>query len=215
MQSSPSPVMAAVPVFPLPDYHLFPGTVAPLHIFETRYRQMIQDMMDGPGRLVMAPYRPDGPRVESGPSLPEVGTLTEILQTEELPDGRWLILLLALARVEMAEVPSGRLYRRVDATLLSEPDVRGEAATALRERRIAALHGRTSGDWDIAPEQAALGRLADVLLHALPLDPVRRERAYTERDPVARAAMALAWHDLAVSLDDEDGSVSGPAADFS
>ena len=59
--------LSAVPLFPLPDYFLMPGVVAPLHIFETRYRQMIEDLLDGPGRLVTTAYRPDSPRGESGP----------------------------------------------------------------------------------------------------------------------------------------------------
>ena len=32
-----------VPLFPLPNLFLFPGTLMPLHIFEPRYRQMIED----------------------------------------------------------------------------------------------------------------------------------------------------------------------------
>jgi hypothetical protein len=41
------------PVFPLPGVFLFPGQIMPLHVFEPRYRQMIEDSLDGPGRLVI------------------------------------------------------------------------------------------------------------------------------------------------------------------
>ena len=214
MKPFPSPTMTAVPVFPLPEYHLFPGTVAPLHIFETRYRQMINDLMDGPGRLVMASYKTDGPRIAGGPALPPVGTLAEIVQTEEMADGRWLILLLAITRVELKEVSSDRLYRRADATVITEPDVTGAAADLLRGRLVTALQERTTGDWAEKPAAAPIGRLADVLLHALNLEPERRERAYNEGDPVARAAMALAWHDLArVAEDATEESGTDPAPD--
>ena len=47
------PQAKVVPLFPLPNLFLFPGTVMPLHIFEPRYRQMIEDSLDGPGRLVI------------------------------------------------------------------------------------------------------------------------------------------------------------------
>ncbi len=103
--------LTTMPVFPLPEFHLFPGTMVPLHVFETRYRQMVNDLMDSAGRLIIAPLAPDAPRTDVGPKLPAMGTLAEIVQTEELDDGRWLILLLALARVEVTEVPSKRLYR--------------------------------------------------------------------------------------------------------
>lgn len=201
MQPSPSRTLAAIPVFPLPDYFLFPGVVAPLQIFETRYRQLMSDLMDGPGRLVMAPYAADGPRRDGLPELPACGTLAEIMRHEELPDGRWLVLVAGLDRVTISEVPSERLYRRVDAGILSEPAVSGEPALAVRERVATALGERADGAWS-APAEFSLGRLADLLLHALELDAERARLAYFERNPVRRATMALAWHDVQGSTTD-------------
>jgi len=43
-----------VPLFALPHVWLFPYVILPLHIFEERYKQMIQDILDGPGRIVLA-----------------------------------------------------------------------------------------------------------------------------------------------------------------
>ena len=42
-----------VPLFPLPNVWLFPAIVLPLHVFEQRYRQMVEDCLDGPGRIVL------------------------------------------------------------------------------------------------------------------------------------------------------------------
>ena len=36
-------------VFPLPSVVLFPGSAAPLHIFEPRYRQMVKDALESDG----------------------------------------------------------------------------------------------------------------------------------------------------------------------
>ena len=36
-----------IPIFPLPNVVLFPNTHLPLHIFEYRYREMIQDILEG------------------------------------------------------------------------------------------------------------------------------------------------------------------------
>ena len=41
-----------IPIFPLPNFVLFPGVVAPLHIFEPRYREMIADVSSSHGRHV-------------------------------------------------------------------------------------------------------------------------------------------------------------------
>lgn len=194
---NPPSVLRGLPVFPLPGYYLFPGTVTPLHIFETRYRQMMGDLMDSNGRFVMAPCAPVDDRApvgRSGPVLPELGTLVEIVQTEELEDGRWLILLLALSRVDMTEVPSQRLYRRVDAQVVPEREAEPDASAPLRADLVAALQTRSSGNWEDTPAAASVGQLADLLLHALPLEPEQRHRAFTELDAAVRAGMALAWH---------------------
>lgn len=194
---NPPVVQRSLPVFPLPGYYLFPGTVTPLHIFETRYRQMMNDLMDSSGRFVMAPCAPVDDRApvgQSGPVLPELGTLVEIVQTEELEDGRWLILLLALARVDMTEVPSDRLYRRVDARVVPDREADDSVSAPMRAELALALRARSSGNLASVPEEAPVGQLADLLLHALPLEPEQRHRAFTELDAVVRAGMALAWH---------------------
>ena len=188
--------LTAVPVFPLPDYYLFPGVVAPLHVFETRYRQMMEDLMDGPGRLVLTPFGTGTPRTERGPELGETGTLAEIVQHEQLEDGRWVMIVAALGRVAIEEVESERLYRKVDAVLVPDADPDGANVAAQRERIVAALHQRAEGPWE-TPAGTSVGRLADLLLHALALDRERQAQAYGETDPLARAELALLWHDQA------------------
>jgi Lon protease-like protein len=195
MMSPSSRSLTAVPVFPLPGFFLFPGTAAPLHIFEPRYRQMVNDLMDGPGRLVTVPYTPDETTDAYGPHLPDIGTLAEIVHHEKLDDGRYLILLLALERVAVQEVDSERLYRTVTAEILPEPRDDSPAAGLARLELLDALRRRTTGPKDL-PEDTPLVRLADILLHALPLNPELLKQAYFERDPLVRASLALAWEQI-------------------
>src|SRR2546430_4527248 len=49
-----------LPIFPLPIV-LFPGAPQPLHIFEPRYRQLLQDCLAGDRRLRSAPGAPPPP----------------------------------------------------------------------------------------------------------------------------------------------------------
>lgn len=195
---TPTPTLPAVPVFPLDDYFVFPGSVTPLHVFETRYRQMMRDLMDSSGRFVMAPTDPALARDAGAgepPPLPGLGTLVEILRTEELEDGRWLVLLLALARVSLSEVPSDKLYRRAEARVLAEPEpeATGPGAAELRAALLAALQQAADGIVVELPEDVSTGRLADLLLQALPLEAARRRQAFAELDPGARARLALGW----------------------
>ena len=59
-----------LPLFALPNVWLFPYVILPLHVFEPRYKQMIEDILDGAGRIVIGSTMPStGERTNpSGPS---------------------------------------------------------------------------------------------------------------------------------------------------
>ncbi len=75
-----------IPLFPLPDVVLFPGSPLPLHIFEPRYRQMVAKIMTGDKIFGVLLYDPRSSQAAS------VGSSAEILECEKLPDGRMNIL---------------------------------------------------------------------------------------------------------------------------
>ena len=84
-----------LPLFPL-NVVLFPGVVLPLHIFESRYRQMIAECVQQktPFGVVLA-------RPESVPLLEEpypVGTMAEIRDLSQLEDGRYVLMAMGLRR---------------------------------------------------------------------------------------------------------------------
>jgi len=186
-------LMRGLPLFPLPDFYLFPGAVAPLHIFEPRYRQMVGDLLDTSGRLVLAAYRPGGPRTPAGPVVLSVGSLGEIVHHETLGDGRYLIWVLGLGRVAVQEVASDRLYRKTDAQSIPDDEPDAEAASALVPRLMDAIHSRAPRGQTL-PSGLSLGLLADMLLNSLPLDAERTAAVFVDPSPIRRARSALAWH---------------------
>lgn len=107
-----------VPLFPLPQCALLPQQVMPLHIFEPRYRQMVQRALDGSGQIAMGVFAGRRWQTEyhgSPPVRPAV-CIGQIAQHERLPDGRYNILLQGVCRAEIvSELPTeeGRLYRLV------------------------------------------------------------------------------------------------------
>jgi len=84
-----------IPLFPL-NVVLFPGTVLPLHIFEPRYRQMITDCQreDKPFGIVLV--KPESEFLQEIPY--EVGTIIEIRDLHQLPDGRYVLMALGIQR---------------------------------------------------------------------------------------------------------------------
>src|SRR3954464_13844694 len=88
-----------VPLFPLPGAILFPRSQLPLHIFEPRYREMVRDAMEGPGRIAMIqPLRLDD---DNQAPLYSVGCVGDLVGIEELEDGRFNIVLLGSDRFRL------------------------------------------------------------------------------------------------------------------
>jgi Lon protease-like protein len=87
-----------IPLFPLPDVVLLPGTLLPLHVFEPRYRAMVTDALAGERTIGMAMLAPGADAAEAAPPIHRIGTAGEIVESEALPDGRFNILLEARFR---------------------------------------------------------------------------------------------------------------------
>src|SRR6185503_5674546 len=95
--ASPATVPAEIPLFPLPETSLFPGVSRPFLIYEPRYREMIADAMKGNKIIGMVRLRPGFEKdYEGRPPIYGVGCAATIEEYEQLPDGRYVILLRGL-----------------------------------------------------------------------------------------------------------------------
>lgn len=99
-----------VPVFPLPGALMLPRARLPLHIFEPRYLQMIEDCLKTPQRLI-AMAQPRGGAAEGRlNTIACAGRLTSFSETE---DGRYMVTLSGVSRCRIvAEVEGFTPYRR-------------------------------------------------------------------------------------------------------
>jgi Lon protease-like protein len=85
-----------LPIFPLPVV-LFPGVPLPLHIFEARYRQMMDDIRVSNNLFGLAYF--DSTTSEGGvPPAGHIGCVAEITETQTFPDGRSNILTIGIVR---------------------------------------------------------------------------------------------------------------------
>ncbi len=183
-----------VPLFPLPRLWLFPSVVMPLYVFEERYRQMIEDVLDGVGLIVLGTIEAGSEDAAAGaPPVHPIAGLGEIGRHERLADGCFNILLVGLQRVFVREVPSERLYRRVEVRPASETPVAREREPELREELLAALRSRTENLPEIPPKFST-SHLADMLILRMPLPHEVLNRLYAELDAEKRARSALEQH---------------------
>ncbi len=176
-------------MFPLPGVFLFPAQVLPLHVFEPRYRQLVEDSLDGPGHLVIATIvdEADPPNV-----LPVAG-LGEIVRHEKLGDGRFHLWVLGRARVRLTEVQSDRAYRQVRVQSFDELQAAPTEAKELRAQLQAAAQSRLPQKLTI-PRGAPTGVLTDLLLQILQLPQPLAEQIFAESSVAERARMALQAH---------------------
>ena len=117
-QAAAPTLPAEIPLFPLPETTLFPGVSRPLLIFEPRYLAMISDALKGDRIVGMVRLRPGFEKdYEGRPPIYAVGCAGRIEQFEQLPDGRYVIVLQGLTAFRVLSEDQRKPYRlgRVEA----------------------------------------------------------------------------------------------------
>jgi Lon protease-like protein len=153
--------LTRVPLFPLTGAILFPRSHLPLHIFEERYRAMVQDAMAGPGRIAMIQPTED----TDTPSLYQVGCVGELVGVEELDDGRFNIMLLGSQRFRLiGEADGGTPYRQADIDLEAFDDDDPEPLSSIQRADVEREARRFGDSLNLAVDWDAVGRLDDEML---------------------------------------------------
>jgi Lon protease-like protein len=103
---------AVLPVFPLTGALLLPRTPLPLHIFEPRYLQMVEDCMKTPERLIVMAQSRGG---QAGGRLNAIGCAGRLTAFSESPDGRYMITLTGVSRCRIgAQIDGFTPYLRAN-----------------------------------------------------------------------------------------------------
>ncbi len=186
-----------VPLFPLRGVFLLPRQVLPLHVFEPRYRQLVEDVLDRSGRLVLGTITTPGAGpvdTEATPPVLPVAGLGEIARHEKTPDGRYFIWLFGLGRHAVEEADSDRLYRRVRAQPVTELEPTAAESRELTPRLRKALEERHDGALELPPD-LPVSLLTDGLSAKLHLPQAAMEPIFCELDVARRARLVLEAHD--------------------
>jgi uncharacterized protein len=152
-----------VPLFPLPGAILFPRSQLPLHIFEPRYREMVRDAIEGPGRIAMIqPHRLDD---DNKAPLYSVGCVGDLVGVEELDDGRFNIVLLGSNRFRLVrETDSDTAYRCAEVDIAAFDDEDPEPLQMIQRAEVEREARRLGDVMGLAVDWAAVGRLDDEML---------------------------------------------------
>lgn len=178
-----------LPIFPLPGAVLIPRTFMSFHIFEPRYRRMMEDVIEGPRVMAIAMLdESGGPDMYERPPIHRIGGLGVLRRSARLPDGRFNIVLEGMARVDLGlEYPPTRVYRRARGRLLTDqaPEDPGPVKRALASLRALAVRAFAAMDGDpevleSLGEVTDPGHLADLIAAAILSEAIDRQRVLAE-----------------------------------
>jgi Lon protease-like protein len=180
---------ATIPLFPLQDVMLFPNVSRPLLIFEPRYRAMVADALKGDRIIGMVMLRPGHEAdYEGRPPVFPIGCAGMITEVEQLPDGRYTIVLHGAVKFRITSEDHSRPYRVARVEALPETVDDDERAALRAERSQLVSLVMASIEPGSRPPPTSLGDedLVNVIAQYLDIDPTQRQDLLERKGPLSR-----------------------------
>ena len=179
-------VAKLLPLFPL-DVVLFPGAPLPLHIFEPRYKEMINLLLDTQERFGVVRARENG--------LEPIGCSAEIVAVaKRYEDGRLDIVTEGRERFEIMEVNTDKKYLRAEVLYIVDDPERppAEEITRLLEmhKEMLELLGANVDLPDADDHQLSLDIAA-----SMPFDLDTKQQLLASRSEPQRVTALLAYYE--------------------
>jgi Lon protease-like protein len=183
-----------MPVFPLPDMVMFPHALLPLHIFEPRYRKLTRDALAGNRLMGLALQVEDELAGAEPPRFAPILGVGEIVMAQELPDGRYNLVLRGRMRVRLdRELETDEPYRLIVATEVPDEvpasaDL-GEGESSLRSLIFGLADALPEGGEllkQVVSAQTSAAELVNVVAAALVAETGLRQRLLETTDILAR-----------------------------
>ena len=187
-----------LPLFPLPDLILFPGQLVPVHVFEPRYRQMAQDLLDNTGEIVLGTVLGDDQEQlgEVAPIQPVAG-LGRLQRYQALEDGRYLLMILGEKRVRVIQRIEEKVYplAEVDDLVEEDVDIDWEQAEELKN-----AIGELEHNIDL-PEGTSAVQMSDLLIMITPMTVENRYELFSNPSIEDRVVKIIELQD---SIEDDN-----------
>jgi ATP-dependent Lon protease len=191
-----------VRIFPLPNLVLFPHVMQPLHIFEPRYRALLEDALTGDHLIAMALLAPGWEsNYEGRPPLCPMACLGKVATSHRLADDTYNLLVLGVKRVRLLdELDPARSYREAQAQLCEDRYPESAATKgrnlhqALRDAFVRTLPSVPEVHEQIEQllgSDVPLGVLTDVIGFMLDIEVAHKEALLAEVNVYRRAEMLL------------------------
>jgi len=183
----PEILPTVLPLFPLEQPLLLPGTVVPFAAEEEGERNLVDDAMAEEGFVaIVQPIDADSPAARAGarhdgPPIYAVGCLGHIGECHETEEDRYLVLAGGVIRFRVVgEAPCDRGYRRVVVDygeFLEDPEqVESELQFPVLRDLVRQRVESNDSDMDLTiMENMAGTEIVTAIAHAIPLSPAERQ----------------------------------------
>ncbi len=193
-----------VRLFPLPNLVMFPHVMQPLHIFEPRYREMLEDALVGDGLITMVLLAPGWEKDYDGrPPLYPIACLGRIATHFRLADGTYNVLLLGLRRVKLLyELKPKRSFREAKVEIVEDvyPLQQSDRHEVLQRQ----LHEAFIEVLPLLPEaqeqldqlidtDVPLAMLTDIISYMLDIDLQKKQALLSQIDVYCRTELLLEY----------------------
>ena len=177
----------AVPVMPLPGALLFPHALLPLHIFEPRYRQMLEHALSHHRMLCVALIRPDRADWKTSDDFFDMAGVGLIRACVESNDATSNLILQGLQRVRFTDFKQTTPFPIAEIEPLESDDESSVEIEALGEK-VLELYTRFKGGGRQLPPKldrylsdlSDPAMLADLMAATFISDPMRRQHVLEE-----------------------------------
>ncbi|MFM7064058.1 MAG: LON peptidase substrate-binding domain-containing protein [Actinomycetes bacterium] len=186
----------ALPMFPLGSV-LLPGMVLPLHVFEERYRALVEVVLAQPEPVFGVTLIERGSEVGGGDVRAAVGCVARVVEAAQTPDGRWALVAVGTDRLQVVEWLPDDPYPRAQVELLPDPVVDDALLSGAlgpveaQVRHVAGLAARLGAP--PLPDDLELAEDLVLRLYQLavlsPLGALDRQRVLVCEGPLLRAAV--------------------------
>jgi Lon protease-like protein len=154
-----------LPLFPL-NTVLVPGLVMPLHIFEPRYRHLVEELLEIPDEDnrefgVIAVREGKQAEVDGVDALYPIGTATVLRQVERLEDGRFDIVTTGSRRFRVLTLDTSAPLLRAEVEFLPDESTDADAVIAQHVARIFTAYRSILGGQLVADDDADISDLPD------------------------------------------------------
>lgn len=182
----------------LPDTALFPHGHLPLHIFEPRYREMLNDALEGDCMFCVGSLT--GPETENfAECAASIGTLALVRASHELPDGRSELVLQGICRVHFRHWSSHKAYPHTAIEPFHSIDLPADEAPYYASR----LRHSLSRTLELLPDKVAAAingvfdeaddafTIADMVAQQFVADPEMRRKLLEEPEVAKRVELLI------------------------